>query len=136
MIVLPKNRCPNTDAPRSEERRVAHICIHNTRMKVSIRPLLGHLFLGNTINDAFHHYFPFLWQLLTGGRDPALGQFCLLLEAPVEPTLQRSEDIVVGLSTFCQVQRNISWPSSVLPQYPHHLKFSCSQEPCIIHRGI
>ena len=46
---------------------VPHICIRNTRMKGSIRPLLGHIFLGNTINDAFHHYFPFLWQLLTGG---------------------------------------------------------------------
>ena len=68
-------------------------------MKGSIRALLGHLFLGNTINYAFHHYFPFIWQLLTGGWDPALGQFCSLLEAPVEPTLQRSEDFVVGLST-------------------------------------
>ena len=46
---------------------VNHLCIRNTSMKGSIRPLLGHLFLGNTINDAFHHYFPFLWQLLTGG---------------------------------------------------------------------
>ena len=78
---------------------VPHICIRNTRMKGSIRPQLGHLFLGNTINDAFHHYFPFLCQLLTGVLDPALGQFCSLLEAPVEPTLQRSDYFVVGIST-------------------------------------
>ena len=46
---------------------VPHLYIRNTRMKASIRPLLGHLFLVNTINDVFHHYLPFIWQLLTGG---------------------------------------------------------------------
>ena len=59
---------------------VPHLCIRNTRMKGSTRPLLGHLFLGNTINGV-PPLLPILWQLLTGGQDPALGQFCSLLEA-------------------------------------------------------